>query len=289
MSYLMVKTLGVFVTKADGSKQLFDKDKVVRTCLRMGASPQLASEIAERVERRVYEGIPTKQVLQLVFRYMRKDKPGVGHLYDLRRGISLMDSKPEFEEFVRVLLARHGFEVTSNQILKGQCGEHEVDAIARKNGETYFVEAKHHLSYHALTGLDESRIARAVLEDVTEGDENGRAGFRGDRAMIVTNTRYSEHALKYGRCRGILQIGWNYPANQGLENLVEEKNLHPLSCLRGLRGRDRLRLVDAGIVLIGQLLAEKQPTLARKTGLPRGTIAEILEKAQHSASTLGYP
>jgi hypothetical protein len=139
-----------------------------------------------------------------------------------------------------------------------------------------------------LTGLDESRIARAVLEDVSEGFQMGIAGFRVDKAMIVTNTRYSEHAIRYGRCRDITQIGWNYPVDNGLEAMIEEKNLHPLSCLRGLRSEDRLKLVYSGIVLIKQLLAEDLGSLERKAGLRRETAENILESARHSANTLEY-
>lgn len=161
--------LGVLVKKADGSMQLFDREKVVRTCLRMGANKQAAYEVAEKVERRLYDGISTAKILQMIFQFMRKHKPIVGNLFDLRKGLSMMSSKPEFEVFVQALLVRNGFEVTTNRLLIGKCVEHEVDAIARKNGVTYFVEAKHHSRYHTPTGLDESRIARAVLEDVIEG------------------------------------------------------------------------------------------------------------------------
>ena len=51
--------LGVYVTKADGARQLFDREKVVRTCLRMGASRRIADEVAEKVERSLYDGITT--------------------------------------------------------------------------------------------------------------------------------------------------------------------------------------------------------------------------------------
>ena len=68
--------------KADGSSQLFDKEKVVRSCVRMGASCRLAFEVAEKVECRVYEGMPTSKVLQLIFRFMHKEKPGVANLFD---------------------------------------------------------------------------------------------------------------------------------------------------------------------------------------------------------------
>jgi hypothetical protein len=254
----------------------------------MGASRQLAFEVAQKVECRVYDGMPTAKVLQLIFRFMHKDKPGVSLLFDLRKGLSLMVSKPEFEVFVRALLMHYGFEVSPNQILKGRCVEHEVDAIARKDGVTYFVEAKHHLSYHALTGLDESRIARAVLEDVSEGFQMGIADFGVDKAMIVTNARYSDHAIRYGACRGLLQIGWNFPPNGGIENMVGEKKLHPLSCLKGLRVEDRLRLADFGFVFIRQLLAEDELALARKTGIRREVIRDIMGRARSSADTLDY-
>ena len=277
--------MGVYVTKANGTRQLFDREKVVRTCLRVGASRRIADEVAGRVEDRLYDGISTSKILQLTFRLLRNYKPAIRHILDLRRGLSLMDSKPEFESFVQVLLARNGFEVAPNRIITGRCAEHEVDAIAKKDGVTFFVEAKHHVSYHTPTGLDESRIARAILEDVTEGFELGRSSLRIDRAMIVTNTRYSEHAVRYGECRNILQIGWRSPANLSLQNLIEEKNLYPLSCLRGLKNENRIKLVNSGIVLIEQLFEENTSTLARRTGIQKETLKQIIEKAKTSRMT----
>ena len=272
--------MGVFVIKADGTRQLFDREKVVKTCLRMGASRKIADEVAEKVEKRLYDGIPTSKILQMTFRLLRKYKPAIRHLLDLRKGLSLMDSKPEFENFVQILLAHNGFEVTPSRLVTGKCVKHEVDAIARKGGITYFVEAKHHVNYHTPTGLDESRIARAVLEDVTEGFELGKGNLKIDRAMIVTNTRYSEHARRYGKCRNILQIGWSSPANLSLQNMIEEKNLYPLSCLRDLKSETKTKLVNSGIVLMKQLFEEKPSTLARKTGVQKETLKQIIEKAK---------
>ena len=278
--------LAVLVTKADGSKQLFDEEKIVRTCLRMGASREDAVQIAQKVERRLYEGISTRKILQMIYSLMRKQKPAIKHLFDLKYGISLMVPKSEFEAFIRILLVHSGFKVEPNTILRGLCGEHEADAIATKDGVTHFVEVKHHSSYHALTGLDESRIARAILEDVTEGYSHGLTRIKIDRAMIVTNTRYSKHAINYGRCRDILQVGWSSPEFLGLREMVEKHKLYPLSCLRGISAKVRLRLVEAGIVLIKQLLEQDLRYLERKTELPRETVLSIMEKARHTTQTL---
>jgi hypothetical protein len=272
--------LGVMVTKANGSRQLFDRNKIVKTCMRMGATRRDALEVAGKMEKRLYDGISTAKILQMLFQFMRKYKPHFGQIYDLRKGLSLMASKPEFEIFVQNLLSHNGFDVSSNRILKGKCIEHEVDGIAKKNGVTYLVEAKHHVNYHIFTGLDESRIARAVLEDVTEGYDLGRGGLKIDKAMIITNTKYSDYATQYGVCKDILQIGWSTPANLSLQSMIEEKSLYPLSCVKGLNIDTRLRLVDSGLVLINQIMEEDSLALARKTGLPLEAISKLRAKME---------
>jgi hypothetical protein len=275
------------VTKANGAKQAFSKQKIVDTCLRMGATPQIANQIAEQIERKLYEGIHTEQILKMIFRYMCRYRPAIRNIYDLRKGLSLMSPKPEFELFVRKLLSNNGYQVEPSQILKGKCVEHEVDGLARKDGVTFFVEAKHHFSYHALTGLDESRIAQAVLEDVNDRFSLGLSSLKIDRAMIVTNTRYSAHAMQYGACKNILLIGWTSPVHKGLRDMILEDKLYPTSCLKSLPETARLRLVDIGIVFIKQL-AEMGggDDLADKAGLPREVAWKILEKAKETINIL---
>jgi hypothetical protein len=103
-----VNILSVFVTKADGSTQLFDKAKVVKTCLRIGADRQIAVQIADEVDSLVYDGIPTHKVLQITLKLLREHKPTIRHFLDLKKGLSVMNSKPEFEKFVQILLIHHG-------------------------------------------------------------------------------------------------------------------------------------------------------------------------------------
>jgi hypothetical protein len=273
--------LAFLVTKADGSKQQFDKEKVIRTCLRVGASTQTAQAVANKVESRLYDNIPTSRILQLIFLYLREDKPALHQFFDLRKGISLMSPKPEFETFIQLLLANNGFEVRPNQLLVGRCVEHEVDAIAMKNGIAYFVEAKHHSGYHSLTGLDESRIARAVLEDVTEAFSVGKTNMKIDGAVIVTNTKYSEQATRYANCRGIVLIGWNTPPNLSVQNMVEEKHLYPLSCIKTLGWNERMRLVESGILLMKQVAEESPISIAKRTGLQLHRLERIREKVDH--------
>lgn len=270
----------IFVTKADGTRQLFDRDKVVRTCLRMGASREIAAAIVNEIERKMYDGIETRKILQMIHRMLSNSEPAVKHLIDLRKALGLMKPKPGFERFVQILLSEHSYEVTSNRIIMGKCVEHEVDAIARKNGITYIVEVKHHFNYHVPTGLDVSRIARAVYEDVTEGFELGLNNVKVDRAMIVCNTKLSEHAKRYAKCRGIHYIGWSSPVDRGLQTLIEEKKLYPMTYLKGLDSATEERLTCAGIVLLKQLAAKSVGELRRETGLAEETLESMVNKAK---------
>jgi hypothetical protein len=246
----------------------------------MGATRVVAESIAEEIETRVYDDIETKKILQIIFRSLRKSKPAIRHQIDLRKALSLLNPAPDFERFIQLLLSEHNYEVTPNQIVKGRCVEHEVDAIARKNGKTCIVEVKHHYKYHTPTSLDVSRISRAVFEDVTEGHELGLNNLKIDYALIVCNTKLSEHAKRYADCRGIRHIGWSSPPNRDLQTMIEEKKLYPITFLKGLKAESRNKLIHNGVILLKQL-AEKNPSkLRRQTGISKEKLESIVGKAR---------
>lgn len=277
---IWVVRLTVLVTKADGSKQGFNKAKIVRTCLRMGATQTVAESIADEIENRLYTGIETKKILQMIFRLLRKHKPVFKHQIDLRKALSLINPAPEFEQFVQFLLREHGYEVSPNRIIRGRCVEHEIDAIAKKNNKTYIVEVKHHYKYHTPTNLDVSRISRAVFEDLTEGYELGLNDLKIDYSMIVCNTKLSEHARRYADCRGIKHIGWNSPKRQPLQSMIEEKKLYPITFLRGLNVETRNKLTSNGIILMKQLTKKNPIELRHKTGISREKIESMFANAK---------
>jgi len=246
----------------------------------MGATLPVAELIAEKIETRIYDGIETKKILQMIFKRLRKHKPVIRHQIDLRKALSLLNPVPDFERFIQLLLSEHDYEVTPNQIVIGRCVEHEVDAVARKNGKTCIVEVKHHFKYHTPTSLDVSRISRAVFEDVTEGYELGLNNLKVDYALIVCNTKLSEHAKRYADCRGIRHIGWSSPPNHDLQTMIEEKKLYPITFLKGLNAENRNKLASNGIILLKQLTEKTPKELRRQTGISKEKLESILGKAR---------
>ncbi len=272
--------LGILVRKADGREQLFDRAKVARTCMALGATEEIADEIARRVETQIYSGMETRKILRLIYRMMSEYKPGFKNLICLRESLSLLDPKPDFEWFIQTLLGEHGYDVTKNRIIRGRCVDHEVDAVAKRNGVRYIVEVKHHFNFHTYTGLDESRIAWAILEDVKEGFELGLNSLKIDKAMLVCNTKFSEHAKRYGKCKDIYQIGWSWPPERGLQRLIEEKKLYPITCLKGLKANVRKRLGNSGIILLKQLVEKSTEELRRATKIPKQTLGSTIMNAR---------
>jgi len=270
----------VFVTKFDGSRQVFQKEKIIRTCLRMHASREQAEAVANRIENEAYDGITTEEILEKIFNYLKTHRPEVEHQIDLRKAVSLLRPKPDFEMFIQELLKELGYVATANQLVKGKCVEHEIDAIAARDGKTFFVEIKHHLNHHTYTGVDVCLETQARFEDLREGFEAGLNSIKFDRALIVCNTKFSEHAKQYAACRAIELIGWRTPYESGLESLIEDKRFYPITVLKGLDRNVHEKLVENGVILLKQLIKRDVNELQAKTTIPIETLQNLIKKAE---------
>jgi hypothetical protein len=270
----------VLVTKSDGTKQVFRKEKVIDTCLRMGAPREVAEGVADRVERRIYDGIESKRILSMIFRQLSRYNPRIRYHIDLRKALAMMEPKPDFEQYIQMLLKEQGFQVTPNAIVRGKCVEHEIDAIAKKDGKTYIVEVKHHSNHHTLSGLDVDRISRAIFEDITDGFHLGLNSINVDKAVIVCNTKLSDHAKRYADCRGIEHIGWRYPPDRGIDRMIEEKKLYPITYLKNLDSTTIRRLTGEGVLLLKQLAASDSKSLSEKTRISRNRLESIIQNAK---------
>ncbi|MFH7860679.1 MAG: hypothetical protein QW602_01635, partial [Candidatus Aenigmatarchaeota archaeon] len=108
----------------------------------------------------------------------------------------------------------------------------------------------------------------------------GKNSLDFDKILIVCNTKFSEHAKKYASCKGIGFIGWNYPEEKGLERLIEEKKLYPITILKDLDEKSREKLTSIGIVLLKQLLEENLEELCKRTKVQKKKLRILIEKAK---------
>lgn len=270
----------IYVTKFDGRKQPFNKQKIIRTCLRMHATYEQAIEIANKIEDRAWDGIPTKKILKMIFTYLKKYKPEIAHQTDLRKAIALLRPKPDFEIFIQLLLKEFGYEVIPNQIIRGKCVEHEIDAIAKKGKEIVYVEIKHHLNHHTYTGLGVFLKAYATFEDLKEGFKENKHKYNFNKVLVICNTKISDHAKRYANCKNILHIGWRAPEQKGLEKMIEEKKFYPITYLKALDRETQEKFGNSGIVTLKQLLEIDLEKLRKITKISKKKLLDFRKKAR---------
>jgi len=63
------------VVKKDGSKEEFDKQKIINSCLSSGLAPDVAERIGNEIESLAYDGMETKELRILILNKIRKEDP----------------------------------------------------------------------------------------------------------------------------------------------------------------------------------------------------------------------
>ncbi len=269
----------VFVTEVRGITEEHDHSKVVQTCLRLHSTREMAEKLADRIEAKLYDSISTEEILRMIYSYLAENRPQVKYEVDLRKAISLLRSKPDFEIYVRKLLSEHGYKVEGPLIVRGRCVEHEIDTIATKNGETTYVEVKHHLWPNRYTGLDIFLEANSTFEDLVSGNKIDLNKILFNKALVVCNTKLSDHARRYADCAQIMYIAWKSPPAASLERMIEEKRLYPITLIRTLDSKTEAKLADAGVLLLRELLNSDLKELSGTTGIFRDRLEKLVQRA----------
>ena len=250
----------VFVIKANGEKEVFDKKKIVRTVKRAGVDEKTSRKIANRVAATVRDGEKTHNIYKRILRELNKLESKAPFNYRLREAVAQLGPMV-FERYIKKILEFYGFKCQLDKIIKGEFVEHEIDVVAQKNGKTILVECKRHVNPHRFTALGVVLSLWARMEDINR-NKSGRYKF--NNAWIVTNTKISEHALRYAKGKGMYFSAWNIGGEYSLEKLITKDKLYPITVLKADE-RTLDKLVDNDILTIGDLLnAKTLPVQASK-------------------------
>lgn len=266
------------VTKGNGEKVLFDREKLKQALALSGAAPEETERIARAVETRIYNGIPTKKIYQMAFDLLKRESHKIAGRYRLKNAI--MEMGPTgfpFEVFVGKIFETMGYEVETGVIVQGKCVQHEVDVIARKPGEMIMVECKFHMDSSSKSGVQVPLYIQSRYLDVKAAWENQYGKNLKYQGGVVTNTRFSDDAIQYGKCAGLVLISWDYPLETGLKYWIDKTGLQPLTSLISLTKKDKQFLLEKGIVLCSQLFGNEP--LLKEMGLGEIQIKKILKEA----------
>lgn len=261
----------MYVIKASGKREEFNSGKIYNTLIRAGASKALADEIVREVESKIYDGIRTREILDITLALLRRKKPNVSMVYDLKRAImNLGPTGFVFERFFAEILRNYGYKTETGQVLKGSLATHEIDIIA-SNKSRYMIECKYHNSPGIYTNLKVALYVYARFLDL-------RKMF--DYPWLATNTKCSDKAIKYAKGVGMKITGWQYPKNESLQDLIEGKKLYPITILRSVNDFVKWRLCEANILVASDLVKKDFNELKDRIKIPDEILRRIIDEAK---------
>ncbi len=269
----------MFVLKASGAKEEFQREKIKSTCMRSGTSKKMAEEIASTVEKKAYDGISTREILKMTLILLEKHKPEIAARYDLKGAIMrLGPAGYEFEQMVAELLKEYGYRTQWHSIIQGMCVSHEVDVIAEK-GKTFMIECKYHNSSGIYTGIKDALYTYARFLDLQEGFLAKKCQ-KFDLPWLFCNTKFSQDVIHYASCKHMLLTGWNFPRESSLQKLLEDKRLYPITVLRRLDMYSQQRLAESGLLFCKDLLAKSFDELRELTNIKPTQLKLLIEDAE---------
>ncbi len=271
---------GVTIVKATGEREVFDPQKLRNSLRKAGAGEETTNRIIDQIVGVLKDGDTTKEIYTRAFDLLKQENvPKVTARYSLRNAI--MDLGPSgfpFEQFVAQIFQAKGFETATDFIAQGHCAEHEIDIVAWNPEKLIMVEAKFHNIFGIKSDLKVALYVKARWEDLVDQEFDFGHKRKLDEGWLVTNTKFSEAAIKYANCRGMKLVGWNYPEDGSLQDLIEDARLHPITCLTSINPSDEKLLMAAGIVLCKQ--AKDNPDVVLQTGLNKNKLDKMLEEIE---------
>lgn len=270
----------IMITKASGEQVLFEAEKLRSSLARAGASDEVINQILYDVSEKLYPGIPTKKIYQQAFAMLKRQSRPSAARYKLKRAImELGPTGYPFEKYVGEIFKDQGFAVEVGVIEQGNCVTHEVDVLGEKDNRRIAVECKYGNRTDKKVDVKVSLYIHSRFRDLSREWKKSKA-HQGKKheGWIVTNTGFTEDAIQYGICSGLHLISWNFPKTGNLKQLIDHCHLYPLTSMTSLTKKEKQGLLDKGVVLCRELLANK--AALEDVMIPQRRIRKIMEEAR---------
>lgn len=247
----------ILITKNNGEKELFDPLKLELSLRKSGAEDAVITTVVNKIYEEMRDGVTSSEIYRYAFDFLKEAQKPAATRYSLRRAITdLGPTGFPFEKYIAQLFRAQGYETLVDQVLLGACVPHEVDVVAWNDNKLIMTEVKFHSEASNTTDLKVALYVKARFDDLRPTSfDYGRARHL-DEGWLITNTKFSETAIHYGKCSGLKMLSWNYPANENLQDLIEKYKLHPTTSLTTLSGAEKNILFDHEIVLCKQIITD---------------------------------
>lgn len=245
----------LIVTKASGVEVIFSMDKLRQSLRNSGATEEQVDKVIKVIEPQLFNGISTKKIYMWAFSILKKSTGSVAAKYQLKKAITEFGpSGFPFEKFIGKLFERKGYHVKVGIIVQGTCVSHELDVVASSETEHMMMECKFHSTQGKMSDVKVPLYIHSRFNDVKgQWLLNKQLKDKQLKAWVVTNTRFSPDALRYGTCVGLNLLSWDYPLNESIKVMIDRYKHYPITCLTLLTKPEKEHLLENNVVLCSEL------------------------------------
>ena len=253
------------IIKGNGTRVEYDEERVRANIRRTGASSEIAQKVLDDIRSKVFEGMHTSALHELVKKSLQQHSVCHACRYNLRDALlRLGPAGFNFEFFIAELLGAHGYDArVPTAELRGACVEHEVDVVAHKENRSVFIEAKFRNVKDDVVNLKDVMATWARFLDLVDGAGLGYTEHL-DECMIMTNARFTDVASRFGTCKGMRLVSWDYPKGFTLASLIDQTALYPVTVIDDFSPEEIGKMAEAGILLCKNLEALEPDELSSK-------------------------
>lgn len=267
------------IIKADGTIEPFDGLKLEASLRKAGATERTAERIRRTIESSISAAAESNEIYKRAFQMLRHEARPAAARYSLRRALfEFGPSGHPFEDFVAEIFKKEGWVVEGRRMIPGKCVPHEVDVYATRAGEYLAAELKYHNDPGYKTDVKVALYVKARFDDIWQCDPSTQKTCPVDHGFLITNTKFTSHAIQYARCSGLGLLGWSYPSQGNLYDRIVANGVYPLTALTTLKKAEKRLLIDQNIVTCEQVAERRE--LLRELGITPERIGSILAEAK---------
>lgn len=244
----------ITVIKASGTKEPFSEEKIVRSLAKSGLSLDTTAQTVDYLKSHLKSDMSTGSIYGHVSSFLQKNAPLENYFnYGLKRAV--MDMGPSgypFEKLVSEVLRKENYKTEVGVVTQGKCVTHEIDVIALKDNDKYFIECKYHNTPGYKTDIQVALYSYARFQDIRDAQRQLNP-TQDSHSWLITNTKVTSEVFDYSKCVGLQVTTWTQPGGRGLQDMIQASRLHPITLLYDIPKNKIKFLLDLGFVTCTRL------------------------------------
>lgn len=263
-----------YVKKNSQTTEKFSQKKFFQSLEKIDIPKKAQKNLLQKINKDCNQDLVSSNKIQ---RVTKKSLEKIDKLSSLKYSLKkdLLDLGPDgfsFERYMACVFEKLNYETLLNQTRKGKHVTHEIDIMFKKKNEKKFnySECKFRNKSYYKNGIKTALYVHSRYLDIKNGPEKNCKKY-----WLISNTRFSKDALKYGKGVGLGLLSPYGPEGESILDMVMQTRCFPISSLCSLSKKDIKYLLSVEITNIFDL-RDKLKALPKKREKIAKEIDEIL-------------